>query len=35
MLSFREAQTVEDLADLFCDFLPGAETTRRPFGLTL
>ena len=28
MLSFREAQTVEDLADLFHDFLPGSGNNR-------
>lgn len=33
MLSFREAQTVEDLADLFYDFLPGSGNTRTAFPL--
>jgi hypothetical protein len=31
MLSLREAQTVEDLADLFYDFLPGSGNTRTAF----
>jgi hypothetical protein len=31
MLSFREAQTIEDLADLFYDFLPGSGNTRTAF----
>ncbi len=33
MLSFREAQAVEDLADLFYDFLPGSGNTRTAFPL--
>ncbi|WP_245413533.1 restriction endonuclease [Mangrovicella endophytica] len=33
MLSFREAQTVEDLADLFYDFLPGSGNNRTAFPL--
>ena len=31
MLSFREAQTVEDLADLFYDFLPGSGNNKTAF----
>ncbi len=31
MLSFREAQTVEDLADLLYDFLPGSGNSRTAF----
>jgi hypothetical protein len=31
MLSFREAQTVEDLADLFYNFLPGSGNSRTAF----
>jgi hypothetical protein len=33
MLSFREAQTVEDLADLFYDFLPGSGNNKTAFPL--
>jgi hypothetical protein len=33
MLSFREAQTVEDLADLFYDFLPGSGNSKTAFPL--
>ena len=33
MLSFREAQTVEDLADLLYDFLPGSGNTKTAFPL--
>lgn len=33
MLSFREAQAVEDLADLFYDFLPGSGNSRTAFPL--
>lgn len=33
MLSFREAQTVEDLADLLYDFLPGSGNSRTAFPL--
>ena len=33
MLSFLEAQTVEDLADLFYDFLPGSGNTKTVFPL--
>lgn len=33
MLSFREAQTVEDLADLFYDFLPGNGNNKTAFPL--
>lgn len=33
MLSFLEAQTVEDLADLFYDFLPGSGNTKTAFPL--
>lgn len=33
MLSFREAQTVEDLADLFYDFLPGSGNNKIAFPL--
>lgn len=33
MLSFREAQTVEDLADLFYDFLPGSGNNETAFPL--
>lgn len=33
MLSFREAQAVEDLADLFYDFLPGSGNNRTAFPL--
>lgn len=31
MLPFREAQTVEDQADLFCDFLPGSGNNKTAF----
>ena len=31
MLSFREAQTVEDLSDLLYDFLPGSGNSRTAF----
>lgn len=31
MLSFLEAQTVEDLADLLYDFLPGSGNLRTAF----
>lgn len=31
MVSFREAQAVEDLADLFNDFLPGSGNARTAF----
>jgi hypothetical protein len=33
MLSFREAQTVKDLADLFYDFLRGSENNKTAFPL--
>ena len=33
MMSFREAQTVEDLADLLYDFLPGSGNNRTAFPL--
>ena len=33
MLSFREAHTVEDLADLLYDFLPGSGNNRTAFPL--
>src|SRR5213595_3421600 len=33
MLSFREAQAVEDLADLLYDFLPGSGNGRTAFPL--
>jgi restriction endonuclease Mrr len=33
MLSFREAQAIEDLADLIYDFLPGSGNTRMGFPL--
>ena len=33
MLSFREAQTVEDMADLFYDFLPGSGNNKTAFPL--
>ena len=33
MLSFREAQTVEDLADLLYDFLPGSGNNKTAFPL--
>lgn len=33
MLSFREAQTIEDLADLFYDFLPGSGNNKTAFPL--
>jgi hypothetical protein len=33
MLSFREAQTVEELADLFYDFLPGSGNNKTAFPL--
>jgi len=33
MMSFREAQAVEDLADLLYDFLPGSGNTRTAFPL--
>ena len=33
MLPFREAQVVEDLADLFYDFLPGSGNNRTAFPL--
>lgn len=31
MLPFREAQAIEDLADLFYDFLPGSGNTQTTF----
>ena len=31
MLGFREAQTIEDLADLLYDFLPGSGNNRTAF----
>lgn len=33
MLSFREAQAVEDLADILYDFLPGSGNNRTAFPL--
>lgn len=33
MLSFREAQTIEDMADLFYDFLPGSGNNKTAFPL--
>jgi hypothetical protein len=33
MMSFREAQAIEDLADLLYDFLPGSGNNRTAFPL--